>query len=62
LYIDETMEVKTYDYVILMDDKPVARGKNLKKMWEEAKKKYPRRKLAIKYEYPPGILIAVIQL
>ena len=53
---------KFYEYEVLVDDKPIARGQNLKKMWEEAKKKYPRKKLAIKYEYPPGILIAIIQL
>ncbi len=52
------MEPKTHEYQILFDDKVVARGKNLKQMWEEAKKKYPLKKLSIKYEYPPGILIA----
>jgi hypothetical protein len=56
------MKIKTYEYVILVDDKTVARGKDLKKMWEKAKKKYPRKKLAIKYEYPPGTLIAIIRL
>ncbi len=54
------MERKTHEYVILADDVPVARGLNLKKMWDETKKKYPKKKLAIKYEYPPGILIAII--
>ena len=56
------MEVKTYEYVILVDNEPVARGKNLKKMIEEVEKKHPKKKIAIRYEYPPGILIAIIRL
>jgi len=56
------MEVKTYEYVILVDDKAVARGKNLKKMIDEVEKKYPKKKIAIRYEYPPGILIAIIRV
>jgi len=56
------MELKTHEYLILVDDKVISRGKNLKQMWEEAKKKYPLKRLSIKYEYPPGILIAIISL
>ena len=54
------MERKTFEYVIVVDNKPMIRGKNLKKMWEEAKQKYPNKKLAIRWEPPEGILIAII--
>jgi hypothetical protein len=32
------MEVKTYEHVILLDDKPVARGKDLKKCGKKQRK------------------------
>lgn len=53
---------KFYEYEILVDDKPIARGRNLKNMWGEARKKYPTRRLSIRYIPPEGILIAIIQL
>ena len=56
------MVTKTHRYVILVEDKPVARGRNLKKILDRTEKKYPNKKIIIRYEYPPGILIAVIRL
>jgi len=53
---------KFYEYEVLVDDRVIARGQNLKRMWEEARKKYPVRRLAIRYIPPEGILIAVIRL
>ncbi len=49
---------KTYEYVVMADSKVVARGKDLKRMYEEAKKKYPKKKISVKWEPPEGILIA----
>ena len=49
---------KTYEYVVLVDDKPLYRGKNLEKLYNEAKKKYPGKKISVKWEPPEGILIA----
>ena len=49
---------KTYEYIILVEGKPVARGKNLKDMLEKVEKKFPKKKITIRYEYPPGVLIA----
>ena len=45
-------------YVVLVDKKPVCKGRRLKKMIEEARKKYPRKKISIRYEYPEEILVA----
>lgn len=56
------MSRKAYQYVILADNRPLARGQNIKKMWEEARKKYPTKRLAIRYEPPEGILIAIIRI
>ena len=56
------MERKTYEYVILIDNKSVASGKNLKKMLEKVEKKYPKKQISIRYEAPQGVLIAIIQL
>lgn len=53
---------KFYEYEILVDDKPIARGQNLKKMWEAARKKYSAKRLAIRYIPPEGILIAIVRL
>lgn len=53
---------KFYEYEILVDNKPLARGQNLKKMWGEARKKYPVRRLSIRYIPPEGILIAIVRL
>jgi hypothetical protein len=49
---------KTYSYVVLVEKKPVCRGKNLKKMLKEARRKYPKKKISIRYEYQEEILIA----
>lgn len=54
--------VKTYSYVVLVGKKPVFKGKNLKKMLKDARKKYPKKKISIRYEYPEEILIAIIQV
>ena len=56
------MMPRTQFYVVLADKKPVCKGKNLKKMVAEARKKYPRKKISIRYEYPEEILVAIIQL
>jgi len=53
---------KTYSYVVLVEKKPVCKGKNLKKMLKEARKKYPEKKISIRYEYPEEILVAIIQI
>ena len=53
---------KFFEYEILVNDRAFSKGRNLKKMWEEARKKYPTRKLSIRYIPPEGILIAVIRL
>jgi len=49
--------VKTYSYVVLVEKKPICRGKNLKKMLKEARRKYPEKKISIRYEYPKEILL-----
>ncbi|GEM_PF-5056850 len=49
---------KTPVYVVLVDKKPVCKGKRLKRMLEEARKKYPRKKISIRYEYPEETLVA----
>ena len=49
---------KTYEYVVMVDSKVFARGKNLKKMYSEAKKKYPHKEISVKWEPPEGVLIA----
>lgn len=56
------MGKKTFEYVILVKNRPVARGKNLRKIWDEAEKVYPNEKLVIRWEPPEGILIAVFQI
>jgi hypothetical protein len=53
---------KPVEYTILIDSKPIATGRNLKKMIEEVEKRYPRKKITIRCKYPPGILIAILQL
>ncbi len=53
---------RTYSYVVLVDGKTVYRGKNPKRILKEAKKKYPGKKISIRYEYPEEILIAIIRL
>jgi len=53
---------KTYSYVVLVGGKIVYRGKNLKKMLKEARKKYPGKQISIRCEYPEEILVAIIQL
>jgi len=53
---------KFYEYEILVGDKAVARGRNLKLMLEEAEKKYPKKKISIRYIPPEGILIAILRL
>jgi len=49
---------KTYKYVILIEGKPIAKGKNLKALLKKVEKKFPKKKITIRYEYPPGVLIA----
>jgi hypothetical protein len=51
---------KTYTYVVLIEKKPVSKGKNLKKMLKDARKKFPKKKISIRYEYPEEILVAII--
>ncbi len=53
---------KTYSYVVLVGKKPICKGKNLKKMVQEARRKFPKKKISIRYEYPEEILIAIVQL
>ncbi len=53
---------KTYSYVVLVEGKTIYRGKNPKRILKEAKKKYPGKKISIRYEYPEEILIAIIRL
>ena len=48
---------KTPVYVVPVDKKPVCKDKTLKKLIEEAQKKYPRKKISIRYEYPNEIHI-----
>ena len=45
-------------YIIYIDDKPIFKGKNLKKLIKEAKKKYPGKEISIGWEIPEGVLIA----
>ncbi len=49
-------------FVVLVDKKAVRKGKKLRKIVQETKKKHPRKKISIRYEYPEEILIAIIQL
>ena len=53
---------KTYSYVVLVGGKTVYRGKNLKRILKEARKKYPGKKISIRCEYPEEILVAIIQI
>jgi len=52
------MSEKTYEYVIYAGNKPVLKGKNLKKLLEEASLKYKNRKISISWKSPEGVLIA----
>ena len=52
------MQKKTYEYVIYAEDKPVLRGKNLKKLLEAASSKYKNKKISIGWKAPEGVLIA----
>jgi len=45
-------------YVIYIDDKPVLKGRNLKKLVKMAKEKYPKKEISIGWEMPEGVLIA----
>lgn len=49
---------KTYEYVVYVEDKPLFKGKNLKKMLSEAKKQYKNKKISISWQAPEGVLIA----
>jgi len=53
---------KFYEYEILVDEKAIVRGRNLKIMLEEVEKKYPKKKISIRYIPPEGILIAILRL
>ena len=48
----------TYEYVIYAGDRPVLKGKNLKKLLEQAKVKYTNKKISISWKAPEGVLIA----
>lgn len=52
------MSEKTYEYVIYAGNKPVLKGKNLKKLLEEAKARYKDKKISISWKAPEGVLIA----
>jgi hypothetical protein len=53
---------RSYSYVVLIDEKAICRGKNLRKMLRDVRKKYPKKKISIRYEYPEEILVAFIQI
>lgn len=52
------MSDKTYEYVIYAGNKPVRKGKNVKKLLEEASSRYTKKKISISWKAPEGILIA----
>ena len=52
------MVEKTYEYVIYAGDKPVLKGKNLKKLMKMANAKYTGKKISISWKAPEGVLIA----
>jgi hypothetical protein len=52
------MQKKTYEYIIYAGNTPVLKGKNLKKMFKDASKKYKGEKISIGWSAPEGILIA----
>ncbi len=52
------MSKRMYEYAIMVGGKRVLEGRNLKEMWGKAKKKYPHKKLSIRWEPPKEILIA----
>jgi len=58
LFRRKKMSIETYEYVIYAGNKPVLKGKNLKKLLEDAKAKYKSKKISISWEAPEGILIA----
>jgi hypothetical protein len=47
LFRRKKMSIETYEYVIYAGDKPVLKGKNLKKLLEDAKAKYKSKKISI---------------
>ena len=49
---------KTYEYVVYVEDQPILKGKNLKKMLEVVKTKYKDKKISISWNAPEGVLIA----
>jgi len=58
VYRWSNMRARTYEYVIYAGDKPVLKGKNLKKLLKEAAAKYKDKKISIGWEAPEGVLIA----
>ena len=52
------MTEKTYEYIIYAANKPVLKGKNLKKLLEKAKAKYKDKTISISWKAPEGVLIA----
>ncbi|MDG6219363.1 MAG: hypothetical protein QCI00_07970 [Candidatus Thermoplasmatota archaeon] len=52
------MSDKSYKYVIYAGDKPVLKGKNVKKLLEEASSRYKKEKISISWKATEGILIA----
>lgn len=47
----------SYKYVIYIEDKPMFKGKNLNKLLEKAKAKYPNKKLSIGQQQPKEVLV-----
>ena len=54
----KSMEKNTYEYIIYAGDKPVLKGKNLKKLLTKAKTKYKGKKISISWKAQAGVLIA----
>lgn len=52
------MNKNTYEYVIHANNKPVLKGKNLKKLFVEAKAKHKNKEISIGWNVPKGVLIA----
>lgn len=47
-----------FQYKIFVDGKLVWKGLNLKKKFDEIKKKYPKNRVSIAWESDEGVLIA----
>ena len=51
---------RNYEYVIKVDGKEVWRGKDLKKKFEEIRKKNPRKKISIAWESDDDLLVLIV--